>query len=313
MPIRARLFIFFTVVSGATILGYACFHWHSDDLLKFACYLLISLLAATMKVKLPGLDSLMSVFFLFALLGILELSLAETLIIGCGSALVQCFWKQKNKPEPVKVIFNIFSNQANAIFISYLAYHFSARFLGHSAPLSLFVATLSYFLCNTFPIAIVISLTEGVPLRGMWKETYFWTLPYYMAGASVVGIIHFANHYIGWQSSLLIVPVMFAIFRSFQLYLARLEEQKKRVQMEELQVVVEKRHVEEVCALHMRTIEGLALAIDAKDQTTHDHLQRVHVYATEIAKELDLSDLSKPGKLTPEEFFRPAAISVNAQ
>ena len=326
MPIRARLFIFFTVVSGATILGYACFHWHSDDLLKFACYLLISLLAATMKVKLPGLDSLMSVFFLFALLGILELSLAETLIIGCGSALVQCFWKQKNKPEPVKVIFNIFSNQANAIFISYLAYHFSARFLGHSAPLSLFVATLSYFLCNTFPIAIVISLTEGVPLRGMWKETYFWTLPYYMAGASVVGIIHFANHYIGWQSSLLIVPVMFAIFRSFQLYLARLEEQKKRVQMEELQVVVEKRHVEEVCALHMRTIEGLALAIDAKDQTTHRHLHRVRVYAREIGRDLGLTPsemnalqaaallhdigkmavpdhiINKPGRLTREEF-----------
>ena len=163
-------------------------------------------------------------------------------------------------------------------------------------------------------------------MRGIWSETYFWTLPYYLAGASIVGLIHFANRYIGWQNSLLIVPIMYGIFRSFQLYLARLEEQKKRVQMEELQVIAEKRHVEEVCALHMRTIEGLALAIDAKDQTTHRHLHRVRVYAKEIGLDLGLTPsemdalqaaallhdigkmavpdhiINKPGRLTPEEF-----------
>ena len=51
----------------------------------------------------------------------------------------------------------------------------------------------------------------------------------------------------------------------------------------------EKRHVEEMADLHMRTIEALALAIEAKDHTTHDHLQRVRVYAIEIAKEMGLS------------------------
>ncbi len=39
----------------------------------------------------------------------------------------------------------------------------------------------------------------------------------------------------------------------------------------------------------MRTIEALALAIEAKDHTTHDHLQRVRVYAMEVAKELKIS------------------------
>src|SRR5437870_8686635 len=78
--------------------------------------------------------------------------------------------------------------------------------------------------------------------------------------------------------------------------------------------------------LHLRTIEALALAIEAKDQTTHDHLQRVRVYAIEVAKELGMEGselealhaaallhdigklavpehiISKPGRLTPEEF-----------
>jgi putative nucleotidyltransferase with HDIG domain len=70
----------------------------------------------------------------------------------------------------------------------------------------------------------------------------------------------------------------------------------------------------------------LALAIEAKDQTTHDHLQRVRVYALGIGEEIGMSVteldalraaallhdigkiavpefiISKPGKLTPEEF-----------
>ena len=33
------------------------------------------------------------------------------------------------------------------------------------------------------------------------------------------------------------------------------------------------------------------MAIDAKDDTTHDHLQRVKVYATEIGRELHLAPL----------------------
>src|SRR5260221_10836147 len=78
--------------------------------------------------------------------------------------------------------------------------------------------------------------------------------------------------------------------------------------------------------LNMRTIEPLSLAIEANDHTTGDHLQRVRVYALELGKDLGLSPLemealraasvlhdigklavpehiiSKPGKLTPEEF-----------
>jgi HD-GYP domain-containing protein (c-di-GMP phosphodiesterase class II) len=45
-----------------------------------------------------------------------------------------------------------------------------------------------------------------------------------------------------------------------------------------------------VSSLHLRTIEALALAIEAKDETTGEHLQRVRVYAMELAKELGLSE-----------------------
>ncbi len=326
MPIRATVFIAITVAAGAAVLGTACLHWHSDDLLKFGCYLLIAVLASTMKVRLPGMETTMSVNFLFVLLGVLELSLAETLVIGCAAALVQSLWKTKQRPELVKVLFNVFSLTANAIGMTYFAYRLSAGLLRNSVPLLLLVAAFTYFLSNSVPLSIVIALVERRPLRGLWAETHFWTLPYNLAGAAVVALISFCNHFVGWQNSLLILPVMYGIHRSFQLYLGRLEDQKKRVEIEALQVEAEKRHVEQVCALHLRTIEGLALAIDAKDHTTHEHLHRVRTYAVEIARELGLGPqdldalraaallhdigklavpdhiINKPGRLTPEEF-----------
>lgn len=326
LPIRARMFIAGTASCGVAVLVWAFLNWHSNDLLRFGCYLTIAVLASTLKVKLPGMESTMSVHFLFVLLGILDLSLAETLAIGCAAALVQSVWKTRHRPEMAKVIFNVLSMSPTAILLTYYAYHISDQHIRNSQPLLLLVAAITYFLTNTIPVAIVIALSEQNSLRRIWSETYFWSLPYYLIGAAVVGLISFANRFIGWENALLIVPIMYGIYRSYLLYLGRLEDEKKRVEIEAQQVEAEKRHVEEVCALHLRTIEGLALAIDAKDHTTHKHLHRVRTYAMEIAKDMGLSEeqidalraaallhdigklavpdhiINKPGRLTPEEF-----------
>jgi diguanylate cyclase (GGDEF)-like protein/putative nucleotidyltransferase with HDIG domain len=326
LPIRARIYIAITATCGTAVLAESFLHWHSNDLLKFICYLTIAVLSSTMKVRLPGIESTMSVHFLFVLLGILELSLAETLAIGCAAALLQSVWKTRRRPEGVKVVFNVLSMTPIAIWVTYCAYHWSSHLLRSSMPLLLLVAAVAYFLTNTVPVAIVIALVDKRSLRTIWAETYFWSLPYYLIGAAVVGLVSFVNHYIGWENALLIVPVMYWIYRSYLLYLGRLEDEKRRVEIEAKQVEAEKRHVEEVCALHLRTIEGLALAIDAKDHTTHKHLHRVRTYAVEIARDLRLSEeetdalraaallhdigklavpdhiINKPGRLTPEEF-----------
>ena len=90
-----------TASIGVAVLAEAFLHWHSNDLLKFVCYLYIAVLASTLKVNFPGMESTMSVHFLFVLLGVLELSFAETLAIGCAAALVQSVWKTRHKMEAV--------------------------------------------------------------------------------------------------------------------------------------------------------------------------------------------------------------------
>jgi len=312
MPKRAQAFVFLTSALGAAVMAAGAVHWESHDSLRFACYLVVALLASGLKVHLPGIDGTMSVNFLFILIGILELSLPETLLIGCASGLVQCLWNTKTAPAPIKVIFNVFSMMAPAIALSAFAYHGLAPVLRNSVPLLLIAAACAYFLTNTIPVAIVIALTEGKSFRKIWAECYFWSFPYYLVGAAIAGLVSALNRWVGWQTSLLVLPIMYWIYRSYRLYLGRLQD--------------EKRHVEEMAGLHLRTIEALALAIEAKDLTTRDHLQRVRVYAVEIARELGMSEaeiealraaallhdigklavpehiINKPGRLTPEEF-----------
>jgi diguanylate cyclase (GGDEF)-like protein/putative nucleotidyltransferase with HDIG domain len=208
---------------------------------------------------------------------------------------------------------------ANASAFAYISYHWLDARQTASKPVLLMVAALVFFLANTLPISVIIALTENKSSGKVWSECYFWSFPYYLVGAAAVGLVGIINQRAGWQTSLLVLPLIYWVYRSYRLYLGRLEAEKDRVE-------IEKRHVEEIASLNMRTIEALALAIEAKDQTTHTHLQRVRVYAVEIAKEIGLPPdeiealraaallhdigklavpehiINKPGRLTPEEF-----------
>src|SRR6202045_3182381 len=297
-------------LAGTCVLSYGAVEPTSKNIAQFICYLLIAILAARLKVRLPGITGTMSVNFLFILLGILELGFAEMLFLGTAAILVQCFYR--DRPSPIQVTFNL-SASAFAIAVSYNVYHLAiSRAQVKSHPLLLGVAAITYFAANTASIASVIALTEQKSIRKIWVACYFWSFPYYLVGAAFAGMIGWFNREFGWETSLLIVPIIYLIYRSYRLYLGKLED--------------EKRHVQEMANLHLRTIEALALAIEAKDHTTHDHLQRVRVYAIEVAKELGVTGpeldalpsaarwhdigklavpehiISKPGRLTPEEF-----------
>jgi diguanylate cyclase (GGDEF)-like protein/putative nucleotidyltransferase with HDIG domain len=308
---KAGAFITFVAFVGASVFAYGMLNWQSQDIVKLAVYIVIAAVASGLKVSLPGVNGTMSVNFLFVLLGIVELNLPETLLIGLTGIVTQSLWKSR-KITPVHLAFNLGGNAA-AIGASYFAYQrVQNGWFAHSLPLSLVAAASTYFLANTVPIAAVISLTEHKPATKTWKECYFWCFPYYLFGAALTGVAHAINQRAGWETSLLAFPAVYWIYRSYRLYLERLEHEKS--------------HVEEMAALHLRTIEALALAIEAKDHTTHEHLKRVRVYAVEIAKQLKVSEeelealraasllhdigklavpehiISKPGKLTPEEF-----------
>ena len=309
MSSGAKAFIALVIAAGTGVLVYAAAYPTSRDIAKFICYFLVALLASRLKVHLPAITGTMSVNFLFILIGMLELSFAETLVLGCAAIVVQCFHQER--PSGIQVAFNVCAT-AVSIATAYWVFYFALQHGLDSRPILLVLAASTYFIANTGSIALVIALTERRSPWKIWLEYYFWWFPYYLLGAGIAGAVAWFNQRYEWETALLVLPAVYLIYRSYRLYLGKLED--------------EKRHVEEMANLHLRTIEALALAIEAKDHTTHDHLQRVRVYAIEVAKALgvkreemealhaaallhDIGKLavpehiiSKPGRLTPEEF-----------
>jgi diguanylate cyclase (GGDEF)-like protein/putative nucleotidyltransferase with HDIG domain len=310
LPIGAKAFVGLVIAAGMASLIQAAIHQSSKNIAEFICYLGIAILASRLRVILPGITGTMSVNFLFILVAIAELSYAEALTLGAVSMLAQSLYPAR--PTAIQLAFNVCAG-ALSTALAYLVYHNPlANEYIVSRPLILCLAATTYFIVNAGSIAAVISFSEGTPLQQILVDCYFWSFPYYLLGAGIAGVIGWFNRQFNWETSLLFVPAIYIIYRSYRLYLGKLED--------------EKRHVEEIADLHLRTIEALALAIEAKDQTTHDHLQRVRIYAIEVAKELGMTGtelealhaasllhdigklavpehiIAKPGRLTPEEF-----------
>ena len=312
LGVPALTFILTQLIGGLPVLFMALRRWHSDDPFRYACFLTVAMCASVLKVQLPGIKATMSANFLFILVGILDLSYSETVIMGCLGGLVQTLWQSNPRPRPIQWLFNL-ANLALSISAAELVFHSKiAAGIGFRWPLLMAAAATTYFAFNTISVSGIIAMTEGRNPVHVWKECYLWAFPYYLLGALIACGVSAINRMVGWEFGLLAFPIVYWIYRSYRTYLGRLEAQKK--------------HAEEIAALHLRTIEALSLAIEAKDHTTHDHLRRVQVYAVEIAKDLGLNQdqlnairaaamlhdigklavpehiLSKPGRLTPEEF-----------
>ncbi len=131
-----------------------------------------------------------------------------------------------------------------------------------------------------------------------------------LSDVTAAGATWFVWHASYWLP-LTVAPV-YLTYRTYKVYMGRIED--------------ERRHAQQTSDLHLATIEALARAIDAKDQTAQMHIRRVQVYAVGLARAAGLSEpeiqgvktaaflhdigklavpehiLSKPGPLTQEEF-----------
>jgi diguanylate cyclase (GGDEF)-like protein/putative nucleotidyltransferase with HDIG domain len=145
-----------------------------------------------------------------------------------------------------------------------------------------------------------------------WKESFLWTSISVLAGAASACLIVKLITVISFYAFIISVPILTITYFTYKVYLDRVETSN--------------RHAEQMAELHLKTIEALAIAIDAKDEVTPDHVHRVQIYATGLARLFGLSDpelealkagallhdigklavpdyiLNKPGPLTPAEF-----------
>ncbi len=309
MDLRVKLLIA-AVVSAAVIATAAAACLPVGQWPLFLVYVAALLLSSRMKVSLLKTDGTLSVSFLFILLAVLQLSPLQSMGIAAISVFAQCRIQVKQLFSLVQAGFNI-ANAVNATALCILAYTAVLRAHGGAAP-ALAVGAIVYFAANTLPVATVIGWVSGKPPLSLWRNDFFWFFPFYLVGAGLAILAHFLSRRYGWATALLVLPAAYIVYRSYNSQIARIRDHEQ--------------HLEEMEALHLRTIESLAMAIEAKDQDTHDHLLRVRVYVAALGKALDLSHheleavktaallhdigklavperiINKPGKLTAEEF-----------
>jgi diguanylate cyclase (GGDEF)-like protein/putative nucleotidyltransferase with HDIG domain len=249
------------------------------------------------------------------LLSILNLSLSEAVLVGAGGALAQGWTDPRIRSRPGHLLLGV-CVAASALATADFVYRSLIPDAVQSPTVRLLVASLALFFVNTFPLALAGNGHHQARLARNWKESYSWLVPFYLASAAIASAANAA------ASGGLSVPTIFLVLSMVYLAYRYYRVQKSNLEMRE-------KTAENMAALHLRTIEGLALAVEAKDNlNTRGHLRRVRVYALGLGRQLGLKGeelealqaaallhdigklavpeyiLLKPGKLTPEEFAK---------
>ncbi len=230
MATTAKIYIGSIVTLGFALLaGCLLFQAQFPDLPRYFAYLLLAVIASTLKVRLPGITGTISVNFLFILIGIADFTMAETLTMGCIAILMQCIWRTKTRARLIQVAFNV-AALAISIGAAYQVSHFALA-LARADSLSalLVIAACVFFVSNTLLISGVLCLIEGKPLMKIWQQCYLWSFPYYLVGSAIAGLVAVSNRAIGWEASLLVLPLMYLVYTFYRLYLDRVGPEPERL------------------------------------------------------------------------------------
>ncbi len=317
LPLAAKLYVGAVVAIGGVLLVKFFPFPFTGDIRLFLLLLVLSSVTSVFKVNLPlaRRSSTMSVSYAVDFASLLLLGPHETMVVAAVSAFSQCTFRIKERNPFHRTLFSMAClvltvQAAGAAYLFLGGVPGTMRVEDLAKPLV--GAATTYFLINTATIATAIALSTRQSVLGVWHQNFLWSAPSYFVGAGAAALATWIVEVSGqWLAPLAAAP-LYLTYHSYKVYLGRIED--------------EQRHVREMADLHLATIEALALAIDAKDQTSQSHIRRVQLYAAHVARALGMSEndiqgvktaallhdigklavpehiLSKPGPLTPEEF-----------
>ena len=195
-----------------------------------------------------------------------------------------------------------------------LRYGFAEKSVGQvypfrAATVALLIGSIVQVIVNWGLLSTLLALRHDNSILREWKEKLVWAVPMFLPTGTAATLLYLALHYDGFVMAMIGGPILIAIYFGHRRYGESIQERIR---------VMEKGHRE--------TIEALAVAINAKDKVTHEHVLRVQIYAAGVARLLKCNDgeiealkagallhdigkiavpdyiLNKPGKLTAEEF-----------
>jgi putative nucleotidyltransferase with HDIG domain len=197
-----------------------------------------------------------------------------------------------------------------------------ARHTFLAVAVALLAASLLHLIVNVGILSTLFALRLETSIGATWRKNLLWAVPMFIPTGTAASLM-----FVALQQGFLVVvvigaPVLLAIYFVHRQYRDSVQE---RIQ------IIEEANRERIGTLetaHRQTIEALAVAINAKDEVTHEHVLRVQIYSAGVARLLGCTEaevealragallhdigkiavpdyiLNKPGKLTAAEFDR---------
>jgi putative nucleotidyltransferase with HDIG domain len=323
MSRRGRFYVWAVIVVGFACTGEALRGlFNEPPTRQWLVVALLTIISGSATVRLPSLPIRISVSETFLFTAVLLFGPA----VGVATVLLDSLViAVRGAPRPFnkeQVLFNIAAPTLSLWVASNLFYAAAGVpplvKQAQQSPIGVFILplllfTVVYFCLNSGLVAVAVGFEKRLSPFSVWRQHMMWLSLNYFGGASVAALMVVYTRQFDWTYVAVTVPLLLILYMTFRTSLARVADAN--------------RHVEEVNALYLATVQTLAAVIDAKDKVTHSHIRRVQRYAVDLATAIGVQDemqlkaiqaaavlhdtgkiavpeaiLNKPGPLTADEF-----------
>ena len=317
-------YLYFIIVAGAAVLLVSLFAVQHTRV-SYYCVIIagLTLLTSAFPIKIPETGFKISVEDTFFFTNLLLFGTDVGVLTAALQGLMGSLRVKSARRRPEFALFNVGALALAARISGSVFYGLYGRgplfeagkvsYLEIIAPVG--ALAIVHYLVNSVSVAAIIALDARKNMYLVWRNNLSWTVATYFTGASVAALIALNVISLSFVVLAAAAPIVLMTYASYNTYRQKIESH-----------ICELR---ELNSLYMRTVESLALAVDAKDQTTHGHIRRVRAYAVGLARFHGVTDpiellaietgallhdigklaiedfiLNKPGKLSQQEFER---------
>ncbi|HYG79200.1 MAG TPA: diguanylate cyclase, partial [Pyrinomonadaceae bacterium] len=323
----ARIYWSVMVAAGTLTAAWAlwqCLVFSSAQWSQFLALLSLVVVTGWYPIKIPGTTASVTVGDTFTFLSAMFLGVPAAIVLS----MVDAFLGSRRTHARFASWLGAPAIMAVTTFVSASVFYYTLATYAQIGSVPLGLAGLradqllvplaamaaAHYVLNGLSLATMYTLRQRRSFGRFCRDNYLWTALTFVAAASTAALIYGAITTYGFLYVLLGVPIIAATYATYKTFFERVNEKT--------------READALSRLHLATVEALATAIDAKDQTTHYHVRRVQIYAAGMGRVFGLSRdeiealkagallhdvgklavpdhiLNKPGRLTTAEFER---------
>ncbi|HME06716.1 MAG TPA: hypothetical protein VKG25_06680 [Bryobacteraceae bacterium] len=185
MSKRALTFASIVALAGAGVVASASVTWTNVATLSFLVCAALALLAATFKVRVPGMVSAISPVAVPILFAGGTIGWQAAALIAAVTGILQSVWRPKVKPMPIQIVFNGATIAIAATLGTQVANLVTAR----GSFVWFIAAAVVFQVSNAILVSGVLSLLgDSVSLVSLWRNCHLWSFPYQLTAGLFAGL-----------------------------------------------------------------------------------------------------------------------------